>query len=413
MPKLVFDVRSNHDTGVSRYGLCLLPVAAADLVERGWEIDVVAHRGQSGRALDAVAGLGARVAVHVDSSDDGFVRGSEGVRALAAEADLYYTSHYLLDRRCPAPFVVTVHDLTRLRWPRLSYTDATFIARFGMSEFGKIQRELAAISGWHDPRFAVHNTFTRYFAALNRYLTARAQRVVTVSQSSADELQHCLAVPSDRIAVVPGGVDTTVFRRRPAAEIGAIRARLGLSGPYLVFVGLAHPSKRLGWLVEQLLTARARMPANTRLVAVGGHAERNAAVRRLLVDVGAGDFVVFAGRVSDAQLAALYSGAAALVSASISEGYGLPLQEALSCSCEAIVADIPTARETAGAVSHRFPPASGTAFVELARAACAGQLEARSSLHRPPLWQTAGEKLSRVLDHAWRYSPRHDERIKA
>jgi glycosyltransferase involved in cell wall biosynthesis len=410
---LVFDVRANHDTGVSRYGLSLLPAAAADLVDQGWQVDVVASSVQRDRAHRGIADLGHHARLHVTASDDGFVRRSNVVRALARDADLYYTSHYLLDRFCPAPFIVTIHDLTRLQWPGLSYTDTSFAARFGASELRMVQRELAGLAAWQDPRFARQDTFTRYFAALNRFLVARAERVVTVSQSTGDELRQCLDVPPGRIDIVPGGVDSTVFHSRPATEIEAIRARLGIPGPYLLFVGLVHPHKRLDWLVEHLVTARSRMPSTARLVAVGGHAEKFDAVHRQLVQHQATDFVVFAGRVSDAQLAALYSGATALVSASISEGYGLPVQEALGCRCEVIAADIPVIRETAARSVHRFPPASGRALVDLSCAALAGRLERRSAAHRPPSWRSAGRELARVLVRAWRYSSLQDERIRA
>ncbi len=413
MPRLVFDVRANHDTGVSRYGLSLLPAAAADLVEQGWQLDVVVSPVQRDYAHCAIADLGYRAKVHMPTSDDGFVRRSTGVRALARAADLYYTSHYLVDRLCPAPFIVTIHDLTRLQWPRLSYTDTTFAARFGTSELHMVQQELAALAAWQDPRVVRQDTFTRYFAALNRFLAARAERVLTVSQNTCDELRQRLQVPLGRIDIVPGGVDSTVFHPRPAAEIDAIRTDLGLAGPYLLFVGLVHPHKRFDWLVEHLVAARGRMPSTARLVAVGGYAEKIDAVHRQLVQDQATDFVVFAGRVSDPQLAALYSGAAALVSASISEGYGLPVQEALGCCCEVIVADIPVIRETAAMSAHLFPPESGRALAELACAALAGRMERRSVGHRPLSWLTGGRELARVLVRAWRYRAHQDERIRA
>ncbi len=161
------------------------------------------------------------------------------------------------------------------------------------------------------------------------------------------------------------------------------------------------------------MNVRQRMPTTARLVAIGGHAEGSDALRRLLDRAGATDFVVFSGRVTDAQLAALYSGAAALVTASISEGHGLPVQEALSCGCEVIAADIPATRETTGSAAHRFPPACGRGLADLACSALEGGLERRSSTHRPQSWEVAGRRLGRVLERTWRYSPRQDFRIKA
>ncbi|MGH3999553.1 MAG: glycosyltransferase, partial [Pseudonocardiaceae bacterium] len=223
MPRLVFDVRANHDTGVSRYGLSLLAPAAGELVEAGWRIDVVVNPDQADRARRAVDGPERQAEVHVAAEDGGFVRSSHYVRALASRADLYYTSHYLLDRLCPVPFVVTIHDVTRLRWPHLSYTDASFAARFGRTELDTVRRELAALDRWQNQRFAGHGAFTRYFAAVNQFLITRAERVLTVSHSTADELGRCLGPPSGGITIVPGGVDTAVFHRRSTTEVDAVR----------------------------------------------------------------------------------------------------------------------------------------------------------------------------------------------
>lgn len=414
VPRMVFDARANHDTGVSRYGLSLLTTTAPLLVEQGWQLTVVARQAQRDRAQQAIADLGRSAEVSIPRRDDGFVRRSAWLRDLVRSADLYYTSHYVLDRLCPVPFVFTIHDLTRLCWPQLSYTDATFAEQFGTAELHLIREELAALAPWQDRRTIGENTFTRYFAALNRYLATRAERVVTVSRCTADDVEHYLGLPQTHIDIVPCGVDTDVFRPRPHPEVTAIRRHLRLTGPFLVFVGLVHPNKRFDWLVEQLVAARARMPAGARLVAVGGHAERVTEVRHRLAEAQAADFVVFPGRVTDAELAALYSGASALVSASISEGNGLPPQEALSCGCETIVAGIPVVRETVGESAHYYPPDSGDLLADLACAALTGQLRRRSPSFIPPSWASAGTKLIEVLTHAvGGYRSRHAVRMRA
>ncbi|MGH3567760.1 MAG: glycosyltransferase [Pseudonocardia sp.] len=373
---------------MSRYGLSLLGPAAGDLAAGGWHIDVVAHPEQADRARHAVTAVGQHAEMQV-VENAGFVRSSPFVHALAARADLYYTSHYLLDRLCPVPFVVTIHDVTRLRWPQLSYSDDSFTQRFGSAELDTVRHELVALDQWRDPRFTDHDTFTRYFAAVNQFLIARAARVVTVSRSAAKEIDDHLGSTQGGVSVVPGGVDADTFRPRTAAEIGVVRTRFGLGGPFLVFVGLAHPHKRLDWLVDHLLAARARMPAGARLVAVGGHAEKIHAVQHRLAEAGAAGFVVFTGHISDDALAALYSGAAALVSASLSEGYGLPVQEALSCGCEVIAADLPVHRETAGPAVHRYPSHRGAAMAELTGAALHGRIRQRNIGNQAPSWQDA------------------------
>jgi glycosyltransferase involved in cell wall biosynthesis len=397
---LVLDVRANHRTGVSRYGLSLLRSAATALVQDGWDVDVVVQPWQHEPARAALAGLSSAVRLHPIGQDAGFLRRSTAVRDLAAEADLFYATHYLVDRECPIPFVPTVHDLTRIRLPQFNYSDTEFADRFGRAELVAVEAELDALTAWQDISLAPAGTFTRYIAAATRHMISRAARVVTVSQASASEITRLLPDVTAEIDVVPGGVDTTAFRPRPIAEVDAVRHAVGVEGPYLIFVGLTHQHKRLDWLTTALLGARTRLPMGSRLVVVGGHAETTPAVRQL-VDTSTDDgFVILAGRVDDDQLAALYSGAAALLTASLAEGYGLPVQEALACGCEVITTALPATDETAGRAAYTYPPDLAVAMVDLAAAALHGRLTRRGAEHTVPRWERSGELLAQVVHRA-------------
>lgn len=398
--KLVLDVRSNHRTGVSRYGLSLLRSAATALLHHGWDMDVVVQPWQQDPARVALAGLSSAVRLHPIGQDAGFLRRSPAVRNLAASADLFYATHYLVDRECPVPFVPTVHDLTRIRLPQFNYSDAEFTGRFGQAEFAAVGTELDALAAWQDPALAPASTFTRYVAAATRHMISTAARVVTVSRTSADEIARLLPDVTVEIDVVPGGVDTATFRPRPISEVDAIRRSLGVAGPYLLFVGLTHQHKRLGWLAAALLRDHARLPPGSRLVVVGGHAEQSPTVRRLVDGSTDGRFVVLAGRVDDDRLAALYSGAAALVTASLAEGYGLPVQEALACGCEAITTALPATAESAGRAAHTYPPDSAAAMVDLAASALHGGLTRRGAGHPVPRWERSGRLLAHVAERA-------------
>lgn len=398
-PTVVFDVRANHDTGVSRYGLSLLAAAAPLAVQAGWRIIVVARPFQERRARAAVASLG--VEVVACSEEEGFVRRSPWLRGFLVEqvADLYFTSHYTVDRQCPVPFVFTIHDLTRMRFPELSYSDDSFAWRFGAAELDLVCDELARLAVWDQPR-ADEPLFTRYFRALNRYLVQRAERVVTVSRSTARDIRTVLDVDPGRLELVPCAVDTAVFHRQHEAAVRAARHRFGLGGPYLMFVGLTHPNKRFPWLVEQLIHARHRFPVNTRLVAVGHHASNVPEVAHLLARERSGDFVIFTGRVEDTDLACLYSGAAAFVTASVNEGNNLPPLEALACGSHVIVTDIPPLRETLGEAADFYNPTAGDELAALAEAALTGRLPDRTRPFQPPAWADSGRKLIDTLGDA-------------
>ena len=95
----------------------------------------------------------------------------------------------------------------------------------------------------------------------------------------------------------------------------------------------------------------ARRRARRRGVPVGGR-RRFGADREL----GLGDGSMLPGFVSDEALACLYRGAAAVVSPSLAEGFGLPAVEAAACGAPVVLSDIPAHRETLGDAALFFPP---------------------------------------------------------
>jgi len=400
MQTVVVDIRANHDTGVARYGQSLLKALVPHLKDHGLRIVVVAGGAQIDHAHSAAA-LAPPGHVHVEvcPDHDGFVRRSRQVRDVirASGADLFFTTHYLVDRECPAPFVVTIHDLTRLRFPGASYSDESFAARFGKEELALLEVELRALSAWDEPSHDGEERFHRYFRAVNRYLAENATRVLTVSAASADDLRTTLGVRRERISLIPAGVDTSIFHPRSSGVVTCVRRHYGITGPYCLFVGLTHPNKRFPWLVRSLLERRSALPRGMKLVAVGGHAERTPGIYELIADLRGHDFVVFTGRATDEELAALYTGASALLVASLNEGGSLPAIEALACGCEVVATDILPLRETLNGSAHFYQLNDADALANLTAAAITEQLVPRAPSFAPPTWEDAGARLAKVL----------------
>jgi len=79
-------------------------------------------------------------------------------------------------------------------------------------------------------------------------------------------------------------------------------------------------------------------------------------LRQRIHDAGLDDDVVVVPRLPDSDMPLLYSAATALVFASVFEGGGLPVMEALACGCPVVASSIPTTREFAGAAALMFDP---------------------------------------------------------
>jgi alpha-1,3-rhamnosyl/mannosyltransferase len=194
--------------------------------------------------------------------------------------------------RSPVPMVVTLHDLVPLK-RRSEYL------RSGI-------------------RFRL-----RYLAV------QRAVRVIVPTNAVADDVMTLLEIPADRIAVI-GEAAAPALYARPDDDVRAVRERFELPDRYLLWVGglrTPDPRKR----VAALARAARTMP----LVLVGPSGRW----ARELPDV------TLTGAVTDDELAAIYTGAHALVFPSDDEGFGLPPIEALACGTPVAACDVPALRE--------------------------------------------------------------------
>jgi glycosyltransferase involved in cell wall biosynthesis len=168
-----------------------------------------------------------------------------------------------------------------------------------------------------------------------RYLAVqRAARVIVPTEAVAADAIELLGIDLDRLVVIPEAAAPAMRPAGPSA-VADVRMRYSLPDEYLVWVGgLEHPDPR------KRVAALAGAPREMPLVLVGA----TKAWAHELPDV------TLTGHVSDEDLAAIYTGARALVLASDDEGFGLPTVEALACGTPVVACDVPALREV---LAHR------------------------------------------------------------
>ena len=166
-----------------------------------------------------------------------------------------------------------------------------------------------------------------------RYLAVeRSARVIVPTAVVAAEVTEHVGIDPERIAVIHEAPAPALYERG-AEEIAAARARYRLPDEYLLWVGgLQTPDPR------KRVAALARAPSELPLVLVG-------ATKPWAHELPG---VTLTGFVPDDELAAIYSGARALVFPSDDEGFGLPTVEALACGTPVVATDIPVLREVLG-----------------------------------------------------------------
>ena len=203
---------------------------------------------------------------------------------------------------------------------------------------GRHQAVVLHDAGAFDTPESYSASFRAWYRGMQWSLPRLGARLLTVSDFSRGRIAANLGVAPDRIGVVHEGGGHILHE--PAD--GGVLARHGLvPGRFALVVGTRAAHKGLGGLVE----AQALLASRGLVLAVAGAAD--AAVFRNAGDPQ-GEAVAPLGRVSDAELRALYESALCLIFPSRYEGFGLPPLEAMVCGCPVIAADAAAVPEVCG-----------------------------------------------------------------
>ena len=161
----------------------------------------------------------------------------------------------------------------------------------------------------------------------NRFRQAArlADRIVTISEFSRQEIIRYLSVKESKITVIPNGVDESWAMSPALAD-----KKPEPLGPRLLYVGSADERKNLPRLMEAMVILHRQFSCPATLTCCG---PGEAAVRKfepVLQAGGIADSVSFTGFVPDEQLRSLYATADLFVFPSLYEGFGLPILEAMA-----------------------------------------------------------------------------------
>ena len=195
---------------------------------------------------------------------------------------------------------------------------------------GQLKNSVARTADDIEPELRIEEE-TRVIAAVDRLVAAN-----TVERA---HLQRYYGAPRDRIAIVPCGVDTALFR---PGDGPAARTELGLpAGPLLLYVGRLTPIKGL----ETLLESIALLDPRPSLVVVGGdHDEpvngRLGGLRARVSALGLEAAVRFLGPQPQSRLQRFYTAADVTVMPSYYESFGMVALEAMACGSPVVASNV-------------------------------------------------------------------------
>ncbi|HZU71413.1 MAG TPA: glycosyltransferase family 4 protein [Acidimicrobiales bacterium] len=158
------------------------------------------------------------------------------------------------------------------------------------------------------------------FLGMQAEVARQIPRIITVSESSKADIVSQMGVASDRLTVVPVGVDPLRFRPRP--DVAKVPGRL------MTTASADVPLKGLVPLLEAV--AKVRTERHAELVVIG-KPRPESRVGETIERLGLASAVRFVSGVSDEEIVRLYGESELAVVPSLYEGFSLPAVEAMAC----------------------------------------------------------------------------------
>ena len=216
-----------------------------------------------------------------------------------------------------APTVVTVYDLSFLRFPRR------------INRMNRI-----------------------YLSLFTRISCINARRIIAISEHTKKDLVSLLGVNNKKIDVIYPGLAANL-ERASEKSVAQFRERKGLPDRFIFYLGTIEPRKNLSVLIHAYNKIK---PQNVKLICAGAKGWLYEEVFRVVEELHLSRDVVFPGFVPKDELPLWYSACSVFVYPSAYEGFGLPVLEAMACGAITITTDAASLPEVAGKAALLVPP---------------------------------------------------------
>jgi glycosyltransferase involved in cell wall biosynthesis len=189
-----------------------------------------------------------------------------------------------------------------------------------------------------------------------RYIR-KASRIATVSEYSKNDISSLFNVPETLIDVVYNGVNDTL---KPASEElkKATQDKYTGGAPYFLFLGLVHPRKNLTRIIEAFNLFRRSTESKVNLLVVGSTKYWTTDTEEAYRSSPYRDDINFTGRLPEEELNAVVGSSICLIYASLFEGFGIPILEAMQCQVPVMTSNITSMPEVGGNAVYYVDPYS-------------------------------------------------------
>ena len=192
------------------------------------------------------------------------------------------------------------------------------------------------------------------FLSMQKRVVQRLEHVVTVSEQSRSDIAQAFGRRPERIAVIPNGIDTDVFKPMPGVE----------KQPFSLITTASadQPLKGLRFLLEALHQLKPHYPGIS--LTVIGKLQSGGDTEQRLHQLQLEHCVQFVSGISTTELVTRYNRAQVAVVPSLYEGFGLPAGEAMACGLPVVATDGGAIPEVVGDAALSVPTGDATAIAQ-------------------------------------------------
>jgi glycosyltransferase involved in cell wall biosynthesis len=238
----------------------------------------------------------------------------------AGKADLYHFPNFIIPPLCGGKTVVTIHDMSFLRYPQ--YTE---------------ELNLTYLKG------GISTTI------------GRADAIITDSAFSAKEIIALTGAPPGKVHAIHLGISPS-FAPPGEDAVGNCLSRLGIDRPYLLTVGTVEPRKNIPLIVEMFEKMK---DFDGALVIAGRLGWKYQGTLNKIRNSRRASKIILLNNLCDSDLPALYAGASLFVIASFYEGFGFTPLEAMACGAPVLSSQggsLPEILGNAAVIARTFDP---------------------------------------------------------
>lgn len=205
----------------------------------------------------------------------------------------------------------------------------------------------------------------RYRAWIVPRVARMAERIITVSCYSKQDILDRIQADANRVKVIHSGIGEDI-RRSAVRVIEGVTRRHAITSPYVFALGASDPRKNTATVIQAFAKFFTTCPLHMLVISGLSSAERRRFAQQAL-SLGLSARVRLLPFVSREELIALYSGAEMFVYPTIYEGFGFPVLEAMACGTPVITSSVTSMPEVAGEAALFVDPGDVEALAEAMR----------------------------------------------